>query len=348
MVKRIAVLRALQLGDWLCAEPSVRALQARFPLAEITLIGLPWMEGFATRYPHVGRFLPFPGCAGIREVPYRPEVTESFLAAAQRERYDLAVQMHGAGPESSAFVAALGASLTLGYTLPGTHSPLHLAVPYPAESVHEARKWLGLVAHVGATGPAVPELPVLPEEEAEAAGLLAPLDRTRPIVAFHAGSREPARRWPPVRFAALADSLHEALACQILLTGSPQDAPDNAQVLAAAHSPILDLTGKTSIGSLAALLNQVDLLVTNDSGPSHVAWARGVPSIILFGPSDPARWAPLQGGLHHAVISPSRDLRDLSLERVQTAVATMLARTGAARRAPLPISIPSSTGEGCT
>jgi ADP-heptose:LPS heptosyltransferase len=332
VVRRIAVLRALYLGDFLCAEPALRALKTRFPLAELTLIALPWIEPLLRRYSSVDHFLPFPGCRGIAEVPYRPEATRAFLAMARDARFDLAIQMHGSGPESNDFVAALGAPLSIGFSPTGSPSPLTLPVPYPGDHVHEARKWLGLVAHVGATGSPRPCLPVLPEEEAAADELLAGLDRSRPIVALHAGARDPARRWPPERFAALAGELWGTRGCQVVLIGTETEAEANGLILQACRAPLLDLHERTSLGSLAALLDRVDLLVTNDSGPSHVAWARSAPSVVLFGPTSPSRWAPLHDGLHRAVVSPSGSLQDLSVCHVWRAVATMLARTRRGRR----------------
>ncbi len=326
MVRRIAVLRALFLGDFLCAEPALRALKARFPLAELTFIGLPWIEPFLRRYACVDHFLAFPGCEGIEEAPYDPAATEAFLARARDMRFDLAIQMHGSGPASNAFVAGLGAPVSLGYTPHGQPGPLTKSVPYPGDSVHEVRKWLGLVAHIGATAAARPQLPVTAEEEQDAERLLQPLDRRRPVVAIHPGARDPRRRWPAERFAALADRLWEAYGCQVVLTGTAEDASLNGAVSGACHAPILDLTGKTEIGCLAALLDRVDLLVTNDTGPSHVAWARGVPSVVLFGPTDPARWAPLDGELHRPVVSPQRDLQQLDISRVWLAASEMLAR----------------------
>jgi hypothetical protein len=83
-VKRVAVLRALFLGDLLCAVPALRALRRRFPQAEITLIGLPWAEEFVRRLPAlVGRLLPFTGYPGIAEVAQCPERTATFLAEAR-------------------------------------------------------------------------------------------------------------------------------------------------------------------------------------------------------------------------------------------------------------------------
>ena len=333
MVRRIAVLRALFLGDYLCAEPALRALKARFPLAELTLIGLPWMEPFLRRYRCVDRFLAFAGCEGISEVPHEPARTEAFLEEARAYRFDLAVQMHGSGPASNDFVASLGARISLGYSPDGVPGPLTSTVPYPGDQVHEARKWLGLVAHVGAAGPPRPELPTLPEEEAEAKALLAPLQRGRKIVALHAGSRDPARRWPPERFAALADQLWDACGCQVVLTGTDGDRETNALVRRACRAPVLDLCGRTGLGTLAALLGRAHLLVTNDSGPSHVAWARRVPSVILFGPTDPRRWAPIDTAHHHAVVSPGGDLRNLPLRDVWPAVSAMLEREWARRPA---------------
>jgi len=330
MVRRIAVLRALYVGDFVCAQPALRALKTRFPTAQITLIALPWIEPFFRRYNCVDRFLPFPGCQGIKEVSYEPAATEAFIRAA-RGTFDLAVQMQGSGPASSDFVAALGARISLGYTPPGVASPLTRPIPYPGDHVHEARKWLTLVAHVGAPGTPQPEVPTLPEEEAVAKTLLATLDPKRPIVALHCGAREPARRWSPERFAALADQAWDMRNAQVVLTGSQGDAEAVALVRRACRAPVLDLCGKTDLGVLAATLGHVDLLVTNDSGPSHIAWARGVPSVVLFGPSDPVRWAPLEGRLHRAILAPEHDLRRLSLRDVWPTVDIMLAKARARR-----------------
>ncbi|HKS70241.1 MAG TPA: hypothetical protein VJQ45_07465, partial [Ktedonobacterales bacterium] len=136
-IRRIAVLRALQLGDLLLAVPALRAIRDRFPRAEITLIGLPWAEDFARRFArYVDRFVAFPGYPGIAEAPYAPAHTARFFAAQRAYGYDLAIQMHGNGAASNGFCLELGARLTAGYYGDDATEGLTLAAPYP-EGAHE-------------------------------------------------------------------------------------------------------------------------------------------------------------------------------------------------------------------
>ena len=106
---RIAILRALYLGDFLLAVPAFRAIRRQFPEAEISLIGLPWARSLVRRFAHyLDRFVEFPGYPGIDEVPVCPERTARFLEEQQAYGYDLAIQMHGSGRTSNAVVIDLG------------------------------------------------------------------------------------------------------------------------------------------------------------------------------------------------------------------------------------------------
>ena len=335
-VRRIAVLRALFLGDVLCATPALRALYHRFPEAEITLIGLPWAAELVDRLPYLHRLDPFPGYPGLPEVAVDPEPTAAWLAAARTTPFDLAIQMHGSGQISNGFVSDLGARLTLGYRS-GRDDRLTAALPW-VEEEHEVRRWLRLVALLGASDESTTiDWPVTLHEQERAASLLAGL-WDGPLIGLHAGAKDQARRWPPERFAALGDLLAERFGARIVLTGAASERAITGAVQAAMRAPVLNLTGETDLGVFAAVIAQLDLLVTNDTGASHLAAATGTRSVVLFGPSNPDQWAPLDRERHTVLDAraltgapdPSRALAALPVEVVLRACADAFDTTGSA------------------
>lgn len=301
---RILVFRALPgLGDLLCAVPALRALRAGAPGAEITLLGLPGAAGLVERFPGlIDRLLPFPGFPGLPEVPVRNSDLLAFLAEVQG-RYDLALQMHGSGPISNVFVSLLGARRTAGRYLPGTWCPDPASfLPYRADEP-EPLVWLRLVEFLGfpPQGEAL-EFPVREEDRAALRAL--PEMGTLALGGYaviHPGASQAERRWSPEHFARVADEL-SGRGLRVVLTGTPAEAEVTAAVRSAmARSGALDLTGRTGLGTLAALLSGARLLVCNDTGVSHLAAGTRTPSVAVFLVSDPARWAPLDRERHRAV-----------------------------------------------
>lgn len=300
-VRRIAVLRALHLGDLLCATPALRALRQRFPDAEITLIGLPWAEDLAQRLPSLDRLAVFPGYPGVPEAEHDPERTAAFFREARRDPFDLVVQMHGDGALSNGFVAELGSPVTLGYRRWGDDR-LTLGIPNVSDEP-EVLHWLRLVETIGGDGcDRRLEFPVTDAEQDEAARLLADAPPgPGPLVGIHAGASTPLRRWPAERFAALARRLVDCWGARIVLTGTEAERELTDRIGRSAGVPVLDLAGRTDLGTFAALLGRLDLLVTNDTGASHLADAAGTPSVVIFGTTSPHQWAPLDQERHLAV-----------------------------------------------
>lgn len=292
-VRRIAIFRALYLGDLLLAVPALRALRAGFPDAEITLIGLPWAASFARRFRHyIDRFVEFAGYPGIQEVAFIPEQTMRFLVEQRAYGYDLVIQMHGSGRTSDALAIALGGRVTVGYYDGEQPAGLTLGQPYP-EGWPEVFRNLGLAYLLGCPNgyPAL-EFPLFAEDRHEAAALLRALPRAdRPWIALHSGARAPVRRWPTAYFAAVADTLARRFDAQIILTGSNDELMTVQEVQQRMTTRAMNVAGKTSLGGLAALISKLDLFITNDTGPAHIANAVDTPSITLFGPVDPVRWA---------------------------------------------------------
>jgi heptosyltransferase-2 len=106
-----------------------------------------------------------------------------------------------------------------------------------------------------------------------------------PLVGLFPGAHAPARRWPTPRFMELAGGL-QALGARLVVLGGPGETGATARVAAAAPGS-LDAGGRTDLYDLAALLSLCDLVVTNDTGPMHLAGAVGTPTVSLWGPSDP-------------------------------------------------------------
>jgi ADP-heptose:LPS heptosyltransferase len=303
---RIAVIRALALGDMLCAIPTLRAVRARFPDAHITLVGLPWAAELVERFPaYLDELVEFPGFPGIPEVPVDPTRTTGFVAAMRERPFDLVIQLQGDGTVINEFAVLLGARQVAGFVPAdaGTPTPRETAdiwLPYPARG-HEIDRLLALARALGAPVEDHLEFPVTGADRAEATTLLAEAETDpAPFVVVHAGGSRPDRHWPADHFAAVADAL-AAHGFDIVLTGTARESEVTAAVRSAMRSPAADLAGRTSIGSLAALLDGACLVVTNDTGVSHLAAAVGADSVTIFTASDRERWAPRGAGRHLAV-----------------------------------------------
>lgn len=306
-VRKLVIFRALHLGDLLVAMPAIKALRVRFPEAEITLMGLPWASYFADRFRgYVDRFVEFPGYPGIDEVDCDESRSRQFLDQQRSFRYDLAVQMHGSGPASNDFVLELGADVTAGFYTGRRPAGLAPSSRYP-EGLPEVMRNLELARLLGC-GELDPhlEFPLNGDDRTEAARLLSPLStRGEPRIAIHPGSKMPSRRWPPAYFADAANQLHREHGAHIVLTGGEGEEEIVEDVARAMEIEPLIVAGKTSIGSLAAVIEQMDVFISNDSGPANLAVAVDTPSVVIAGPSDPERWAPLDAARHPVIHRPT-------------------------------------------
>ncbi len=301
--ERVVILRALQLGDLLCAVPAFRALRAALPSAQITLVGLPWARQFVARFSrYLDAFIEFPGYPGLPE--REPQLTRipAFLQDTQQQGFDLAIQMHGSGSIVNPLVVLFGARANAGYYRPGEYCPdPERFIVYP-EGEPEMRRHLRLMEAL--------DLPLLGddlefplrEDDVRELQSLPEVEELLPgnYVCIHPGARAQNRRWSPEQFAAVADVLAAQGLC-VVLTGSKDEAGLTQAVAAAMRAPAIDLAGRTSLGALALLLKESRLLVSNDTGVSHIASALHVPSVVIFSASDPARWAPLDRELHRVV-----------------------------------------------
>ncbi len=305
---RVAVLRALMLGDLLCATPALRALRQGLPQAQITLVGLPWAGELAARLSSVDRFVALPGWPGLPEQPVaEPGERRRFIAAMRACRFDWALQMHGSGDVVNPLVAAFGARRTAGFVPhplpPDDASTAALAADFAVwpDSGTEVERLLLLTDHLRLPRRGLGlEFPLTEDDRSAARALWQPGPQTPgvpPLALVHPGSQLPSRRWPPARFAAVADALADA-GHTVLLTGSAAEAALTQAVAAAMRQPALDLAGRTTLWTLGALVERAALVLCNDTGISHIAAALGTRSVVVSSGGDAERWAPADAQRH--------------------------------------------------
>lgn len=306
-VRRVVVLRALGLGDMICAVPALRALRAAFPHARISLLGLPRAREFLSRCAAVDEWLGFPGWPGMPEQALDVARVPGFLAEMQARHVDLAVQLHGNGSTSNGLVALLGAQRCAGFHAPGGWVPPGQEArfrPWP-EQGHESERLLSLCRHLGLpTADERLEFPLRPQDHEALLEIWPDRERGQPYVCLHAGAQLASRRWPALRFAAVADALADA-GYTVVLTGSPQEQALGALIASAMQTRCVNLVGLTGLWPLGALIAGARCLISNDTGVSHIAAALAVPSLIVSSGGDAQRWAPANRQLHRVLSKPA-------------------------------------------
>jgi ADP-heptose:LPS heptosyltransferase len=294
-VQKLVVFRGLYLGDLVAATGALRALRRGFPRAEITLVSLPWATALAPHLAYVDSLLPYPGAPGLDGGEDKGD-PEEFLERVRAEKFDLAVNMHGRGPLSTRLVARFGARKVAGFA--NEEAPaLDVEVPWDAEA-HESRKLLLLAEKAGgaSVGPE-PELRVRTLDEERARTLLPTSLRRRPLTLVHPGASVLEKRWPEEGFGQVAEGLARR-GYVVAVTGSEKEKEFTYRVSEKATDS-LDLGGKTDLSTLIALVARASVVVSNDTGPAHLAYALRTPSVTLFGATtDVERWGPPDRRLH--------------------------------------------------
>jgi len=267
------VLRALGPGGFLTAVPALRALRRARPEHRLALAAPTSLAPLAELSEAVHTIQPTPGLDGFRP-PERP--------------VDIAVNLHGEGPESHRALSASTPREFLGFAC----ADLGYAGPVWRAAEHEVRRWCRLVSEGWGVDADPTDLGLRrPPRSSVAPG----------AVVVHPGAAHAARQWPPKRFAEVARSLHQR-GFRVVITGSEPELPLARRVGALAGlSRDAVLAGRTDLLGLVALVAEARLVVCGDTGVAHLASAYAVPSVVLFGPTPPSRWGPPETGPHVAL-----------------------------------------------
>ncbi|HEY9403430.1 MAG TPA: lipopolysaccharide heptosyltransferase II [Pyrinomonadaceae bacterium] len=298
-IRRVVVRGANWVGDAVMTIAALRELRRVLPAAHITLATRPWAKGIFAGADIVDELLPVDDARrGLR-------ATLGEIAEWRARRFDLALIFPNAF--QPAFIAAAArVPFRAGYATDGralllTHP---FAVPAWRGEQHEVFYYLNLVFELerALTGEArfadrepQYQLRVSAERQAAARNLLSRHGalNDRPLVALCPGSTNSrAKRWPPERFAALADHLMGKAKVNVALIGAREELDVTGEVLAKMRRRPVVLTGETDLAGTVAVLSVADLLVTNDTGPAHISAALERPTLVVFGPTNPHTTRP--------------------------------------------------------
>lgn len=302
---RILVVRYRFIGDTILTVPFLRNLRRAYRQATIDVLVGPQSGAVLEGCPYINELIVFDTTRFHKYDSGAGRTGNFFQYAVQlrRRRYDLVFLLKRS--LSSALLAWLtGARYRVGHQTEGRRIFLTHSVPWDA-SRHEVESTLDLLraAHVPVVDDHL-ESWVSQEEQAEIAARVPELKRAGPRVLIHVAAAHPAKMYPLERWAEVVKVLQARLNATCYFTGAAQDTALYDQLQALAGVKCVNLAGKLSIRESLALYHRMDLAVCVDSGPAHMAAAAGVPTVAIFGPTDPGRWRPW-GERHAAVCDAS-------------------------------------------
>ncbi len=291
-IRSVLVLRLDRIGDVLMSLPALADLRAALPNAKIHLAVGPWSQEVARSAP-VDEVLvwaaPWVGRASEGGEAFRTLAAKA--RSLREDMIDLAIDLQG-DVRASILLWLTGARVRVGYANTGGAYLLTHTV-----SLDETVSWVeqnrqAVAVALGEPFEAPPRDPLTPSDRDFAARLLRALglEARRPLVGIHPSGGRLVKQWDPARFREVALRLQRELGATILVTGSAADQPLARQVGTGLLAQPLDLTGKLTVRETMAVIASLDLFLSPDTGPMHMACAVDTPSVTVFGPSDPVRY----------------------------------------------------------
>ena len=271
--RRILAIATTALGDTLWATPALASLRASFPKAYIGVLTRPIGMQIFKHNPHVDRLY-------LYEKPLR------LWKNLYKDRFDTVLVFHSSQRLPLPIAAAAGASRIVGTA--GLNKGLDdlLTDSLPNQRVHESVRRLQMVETIGGKISSETLSFYLQPEEREAVSL-----EKGSWIGIHPGSKDGFKRWPPSHFAKVGRDLQEKLGCRILVTGT-EDERELMREVAEQIPGSLMLEPKLSLRQFAAIIERLSLLISNDTGPVHLACAIRTPVVAIYSSTDPFLCGP--------------------------------------------------------
>ncbi len=289
---RILVVKLDHLGDVLLATPVFANLRQAYPDAEIDALVGGWSRVVLADHADVDNVITYNAPVFSRTgAPTSLADTVRLYRQLRARRYDLMIDLR-----SDWRIVCFALLRVTPKRL--SRAALQVASKFGRarfSGTHETTRNLDLLARIGVPTPVrTASFTLTAADKKWASDLLATLlpDTERPVVVIHPGSPIALKRWAPARYAELADRLIAEKRTHVLFVGVEAERQIVADVQARMRGEAIPLVGETDFRELASILHVSDMFIGNDSGPMHLAAAVGTPTIGLYGPGDPTRFAP--------------------------------------------------------
>ena len=292
----ILVLRLDRIGDVLMSLPALQALREALPNATIRLVVGQWSREIARDAP-VDEVLVWSAPWVGRRDEGASSLGDLFKAARARrsKRPDLALDLQG-DLRAIWLMAATGARSRVGYANTGSAALLTAVVNLDEDVNFVEQNYRAIEVALGHPVPRPPFRWIDGARRAKGRDRLAVwlhqagLERKGPVVGIHPGAGRSIKEWPVERFAELGRRLVREKGATLVVTGSVEERAKTDAIHAALPGAVLDLGGKLDLSGLAEVMSACDVFVSCDTSAMHFACAIGVPSVSIFGPSDPGRY----------------------------------------------------------
>lgn len=295
---RFLVISTTAIGDTLLGTPAMRALKETYPASYVAVLAHKGRMDILKGNPHVDELISFEkGWLSLWQTG----------RGLKRRGFDVVLIFHGNDPWTLPVAWLSGAPEIVGYRDDTSFDfLLTRIIPMPVAGSHAIDRRLELSRAVRAdTNDRKLVLRLTEEEKASADDLLRLLgtDKNRPLVGLQPGAARPYKCWPLERFADLGRRLIEEFGAQVVITGSPQEAAMADRLRKMIGDGAASAAGRTEIRGMGVLMEHMSAYVTNDTGPMHMAFAVGTPTVALFCPSDAASLGPSAEQEKHRMLS---------------------------------------------
>lgn len=280
-VREILVVRTAYLGDVIMTLPMLKPLKELFPEARITFLTANAAKDLFKANPYVDEVITY-------DAPWFYEKTEGlwgFLGRLRKRRFDLVIEARADIRDIFLIAYLSRAKHRISYKVGGGGFLLTGVVPYK-QIKHRVDYHLDIVRYLGGQPGKLDWGINISEAESRKADLLLAKGGTSGLlIGIHPGGRKGLKCWPQERFAKLADDLIDRFGARVFFTGAPNEADLIGGIIAMMKGRAENLAGRADLRVAFALIGKLDLFITNDSGPLHIASAMSTPTVALFGPS---------------------------------------------------------------